>query len=101
LLGGRGPHGCGRSSRTPSTSPMTAAYMRARERAEQIPLAAGISAAWAARSFQPIGGSVNVRARVVSDVGSRKAWIICLATSGRVLMSNPGAGAIGAGRMNG
>jgi hypothetical protein len=35
----------------PSTSPMVAAYMRASERASQMPLAAGTSAACMAREF--------------------------------------------------
>ena len=45
------------SSRTPSTSPSTAAYSRASERASVTALAAGISAARAARVLnrRPIG----------------------------------------------
>ena len=50
------------SSRTPSTSPSTAAYMRASERASVTALAAGISAARAARVLKsrPIGNPSSI-----------------------------------------
>ena len=55
----------------PSTSPMHAAYMRASERASQMPPAAGISAACTARRVEDVPGSVaRTRRRAVSALPS-------------------------------